>query len=95
MKFIAEAKDIKIFIGFCFLLLYLCAIGVLNAHSLAVNGTFYGFVPFEAFTLDYLPTTLILFFLLLIGVCFSVSSYFFDREKGFGVSTQKKDKPHD
>ena len=92
MKFIAKAKDIKIFIGFCFLLLYMCAIGVLNAHSLAVNGTFYGLVPFEAFTLDYLPTTLILFFLLLIGVCFSVSSYFFDREKGFGISTQKKDK---
>ena len=92
LKFRADAKDIKIFIGFCFLLLYFCAIGVLNAHSLATKGTFYGIVPFEAFTIRYLPTTLTLFLLVLAGVCFSVSSYFFDREKGFGVTTQKKDK---
>ena len=64
MKFRADAKDIKIFVGFCFLLLYLCAIMVLNAHTLATTGTFYGLLPFEAFTLEYLPTTLILFFLL-------------------------------
>ena len=92
LKFRADAKDIKIFIGFCFLLLYFCAIGVLNAHSLATKGTLYGIVPFEAFTIRYLPTTLTLFLLVLAGVCFSVSSYFFDRAKGFGVTTQKKDK---
>ena len=92
LKFRADAKDIKIFVGFCFLLLYFCAIGVLNAHSLATEGTFYGIIPFEAFSVRYLPTTLCLFFLVLAGVCFSVSSYFFDREKGFGITTQKKDK---
>ena len=91
-KFRADAKDIKIFVGFCLLLLYFCAVGVLNAHSLATSGKFYGILPFEAFSIRYLPTTLSLFFLVLIGVCFSVSSYFFDREKGFGVTTQKKDK---
>ena len=92
MKFRADAKDVKIFIGFCFLLLYLCAIAVLNARSLAIDGEFYGLMPFEAFSFDYLATTLILFFLVLIGVCFSVSSYFFEREKGFGFTTDKKDK---
>ena len=91
-KFRADAKDIKIFVGFCFLLLYFCAIGVLNAHSLATSGKFYGILPFEAFSFRYLGTTLTLFFLVLIGVCFSVSSYFFDREKGLGITTQKKDK---
>lgn len=91
-KFRADAKDIKIFVGFCFLLLYFCAIGVLNAHSLATSGKFYGILPFEAFSFRYLGTTLTLFFLVLIGVCFSVSSYFFDREKGWGITTQKKDK---
>ena len=91
-KFRADAKDIKIFIGFCLLLLYFCAIGVLNAHSLATSGTLYGILPFEAFSFKYLATTLTLFFLVLVGVCFSVSSYFFDREKGFGITTQKKDK---
>ena len=34
-KFRADAKDVKIFVGFCFLLLYFCAVAVLNAHSLA------------------------------------------------------------
>jgi len=91
-KFRADAKDIKIFIGFCILLLYFCAIGVLNAHSLATSGTLYGILPFEAFTPKYLATTIMLFLLILVGVCFSVSSYFFDREKGFGITTEKKDK---
>ena len=91
-KFRADAKDVKIFVGFCFLLLYFCAIAVLNAHSLATRGAFYGIIPFEAFTLKYLPTTLCLFLLVLAGVFFSVSSYFFDREKGVGFTTEKKDK---
>lgn len=91
-KFRADAKDVKIFVGFCFLLLYFCAIAVLNAHSLATQGTLYGIIPFEAFTLKYLPTTLCLFLLVLVGVFFSVSSYFFDREKGVGFTTEKKDK---
>ena len=92
MKFRADAKDVRIFVGFCILLLYLCAIGVLNAHSIAVDGEIYGFSPFEAFSSKYIGTTLLLFFLLLMGVCFSVSSYFFEREKGFGFTTEKKDK---
>ena len=91
-KFRADAKDVKIFVGFCFLLLYFCAVAVLNAHSLATEGAFYGILPFEAFTLKYLPTTLCLFLLVLAGVFFSVSSYFFDREKGVGFTTEKKDK---
>ena len=91
-KFRADEKDIKIFVGFCILLLYFCCIAVLNARSLATTGTLYGFLPFEAFTPEYLGTTLFLFILILLGVCFSVSSYFFEREKGVGITTQKKDK---
>ena len=92
MKFRADAKDIKIFLLFCVFVLYICAIGVLNARSLAIEGTFYGFLPFEAFTGKYIGTTLMLFFLVIAGVGFSVSSYFFEREKGFGITTNKKDK---
>ena len=91
-KFRADEKDVKIFIGFCILLLYFCALAVLNVHSLATRGSFYGFIPFEAFSLRYLPTTLTLFILMIFGVLFSVSSYFFDREKGVGFTTEKKDK---
>lgn len=68
------------------------AIGVLNATSLLNTGTFYGIVPFEAFSGEYIATTLTFFFLVLIGIFVAVSSYFFDREKGFGFKTSKKDK---
>ena len=92
MKFRAEPKDIMMFITFCFFLLYMVAIGVLNATSLLNTGTFYGIVPFEAFSGEYIATTLTFFFLVLIGIFVAVSSYFFDREKGFGFKTSKKDK---
>ena len=72
--------------------MYVSAIGVLNAHSLATNGTLYGFLPFEAFMPEFFVTTIILWLLIIAGVLFSVSSYFFEREKGFGVTTEKKDK---
>ena len=90
MKFRAEPKDVMMFIAFCFFLLYMVAIGVLNATSLLNTGTFYGIVPFEAFSGEYIATTLTFFFLVLIGIFVAVSSYFFDREKGFGFKTSKE-----
>ena len=92
MKFRAEPKDVMMFIAFCFFLLYMVAIGVLNATSLLNTGNFYGVVPFKAFSGEYIATTLTFFFLVLIGIFVAVSSYFFDREKGFGFKTSKKDK---
>lgn len=92
MKFRAEPKDIAIFCGFCVFLLYMCAIGVLNANSLATEGKVYGIVPFKAFTPDFIGATFTLFLLALVGIFTAVSSYFFDREKGFGIVTKKKDK---
>ena len=91
MKFRIDEKDLKIFIAFCILLLYLCCITVLNMHSLASSGSFYGLVPFEAFSKKYIGATLFIFLLFLVGIVFSVSSYIFDREKGFGFTTKKKD----
>lgn len=92
MKFRAEPKDIAIFCGFCVFLLYICAIGVLNANSLAVEGKIHGLVPFKAFTSDFIGATFTLFLIALVGIFTAVGSYFFDREKGFGFSTKKKDK---
>ena len=54
MKIKVEKKDLTIFIAFCVFLLYLCAIGVLNASSIATEGKFYGFLPFKAFTPRYI-----------------------------------------
>ncbi len=92
MKFRAEPKDIAIFVCFCIFLLYICAVGVLNASSLATTGKFYGLLPFEAFSGRYIGATLVFFLLALIAIFTAVSSYFFDREKGFGIATTKKDK---
>ena len=93
MRFTVDSKDMKIFVAFCIFLLYLCAILVLNAHSFATNGEFifYGFLPFEAFTSDYIGATFLLFIFILIGIFFSVKSYIFERDKGFGFGA-KKDK---
>ena len=67
MKFKVEKKDLIIFIAFCVFLLYLCAIGVLNASSIATEGRFYGFLPFKAFTAKYIGMTFFLFLAALIG----------------------------
>lgn len=90
MKFKIEAKDLIIFVCFCILLLYICSIGVLNLSSLSIEGEFYGFLPFKAFTSQYIGATLVLFILSLIGIFISVKSYIFDRESGFGFSIGSK-----
>ena len=74
MKIKVEKKDLKIFIVFCVFLLYLCAIGVLNASSIASEGKFYGLSPFRAFTGKYIGMTLLLFLGSLIGLFFAVKS---------------------
>ena len=90
MKFKVEKKDLIIFIAFCVFLLYLCAIGVLNASSIATEGRFYGFLPFKAFTSKYIGMTFFLFLAALIGIFIAVKSYIFDRDKGFGFSVGSK-----
>ena len=86
MKIKVEKKDLIIFISFCVFLLYLCAIGVLNASSIASEGRFYGFLPFKAFTSRYIGMTFFLFLAALVGIFLAVKSYIFDRDKGFGFT---------
>lgn len=85
MKFRITARDLLIFVIFCILLLYLCAIGVTNFTNFAREGTFSGLNPFPAFTGEMLPVTLILFIVFLVAIFSSVSSYIFDKEKGKGL----------
>ncbi len=92
LKFRAEPQDIMLFVLFALFLLYIVAIGVLNLSSFAVHGDFHGFNPIDAFTPDYLVSTIVFFILALVGIFVSVGSYFFEREKGFGFATDKKDK---
>ncbi len=96
MKFKVEPKDFLLFCIYCGLLLYLCAIAVLNISSLTHEGSFYGLLPFEAFTGNYLPLTLILFIASLVAIFTSVSSYIFKREKGsHGIGILFKGKSSD
>lgn len=92
MKFriVATSKDILIFIFFAIFLLYIVALGVLNLPQLASQGTFYGLNPLKAFSEDYLVFTLVFYLLALGGLFFSVSSYFFEWESGFGIGFNSK-----
>lgn len=91
-KFRADPEDILIFVLFAIFLLYIVCIGVLNLSSFATEGYLFGLNPFPAFGPKYIAATLTFYFLALGGLLVSVSSYFFEREKGFGITTDKKDK---
>ncbi len=90
LKFRASAKDYLIFAIFCVVLLYLVSIAVLNISSFASDMSFHGFNPLPAFTGEYILPTLIGFAFALAFIITSVSSYFFEREKGIGVTTKPK-----
>ncbi len=92
LKFRAEPKDFLIFGIFCVFLLYLVAIGELNLIQFLDDGTLWGFNPFPAFSSENLAPTMVFYILALIVVMTSVSSYFFEREKGIGFEAGKKDK---
>src|SRR5574344_52503 len=90
LKFKADAKDWIIFVIFCIVLLYFVAIAVLNLSFFANKSELWGFNPLPAFSSKYIVATLVGFVAALVAVMTSVSSYFFDRDKGFGISTEAK-----
>ena len=92
LKFRADKDDLIIFGVFAIFLLYIIAIGIVNLHTLTTEGVFSGFNPFPAFTPEFLWMTLLIYIVALIGMFASVKSYFFEMEKGFGITTEKKDK---
>ena len=92
LKFRAEAKDWVIFGIFCVFLLYIVALAVLNLSSMASEGTLAGLNPLPAFSSHYIKSTIIFYLIALAGLFASCSSYFFEFDQGFGISTEKKDK---
>ena len=92
MKFRADPKDWLIFIIFLLFLLFLCSVGVSNLGEFANNRPLLG-ITFAGFSPRYIAGTFATFFVVIIFLLFTVGSYFFDREKGFGfTSAKKKDK---
>ena len=91
LKVRAETKDVVIFLIFCLVLLYLVAIAVINLNSFAVDGVFLGLNPIPAFVEFFWPT-IILYFVILIALMLTCSSYFFEMEEGIGFTSEKKSK---
>ena len=91
LKFKATAKDYLIFAIFAVVLLYFVAIAVLNLGSFASNATFHGLNPIPAFSKEYIAPTIVGYIASLAFIIASVSSYFFERDKGFGFSTGVKE----
>lgn len=91
LKFKASSKDWMIFGFFCLLILYLVCLAVLNLSYFSQYGRLYpSLLPFEAFKPEYLMATIVGFIAIIAIIIASVSSYFFEREKGFGLSTEAK-----
>ena len=91
-KFRADPEDLLIFIIFAVFLLYIVAISMVNIHTFATEGHLAGLNPLPAFAPENIFSTIFLYLICLLGFFASVSSMFFDREKGFGITTDKKDK---
>ena len=85
-----ESKDMIRFGIFAGVLFVLVVIGVSNLISFANDGTFSGLNVTLAFKKEYILTTLMLYFLALVGLIASCKSYFFEFDKGFGFTTEKK-----
>ena len=93
LKFRAEKKDWIIFGGYAVVLLYFVAIALLNIIQFAkgdLDHPFHGLNPFPAFSSNMIGLTFTCYIIALVASIFSVSDRFFDREKGFGFSTEGK-----
>ena len=91
-KFRADPDDLAVFIVFAIFLLFIVALGVANVSSFANTGQLSGLNPLPAFAPDHIFSTVVFYLVALLGLFASVSSMFFEREKGFGLTTEKKDK---
>ena len=99
LKFRADRKDVVAFLWACLLLLVIVALCVRNLYhitdagidsSVDTIGWTFNFIP--AFFPPYLGYTLIFWVLAMILLMASVSSHFFEREKGFGFKEGKEEK---
>ena len=90
LKFKAQPQDLLYFVLFCIFLLYVVALAILNLSEFSRTSTFYGLNPLEAFSPEYIAYTIIFYIIAFLGIFLVVSSYFFEREKGVGISTSNK-----
>ena len=90
LKIRFEQKDMIKFCIFAVVLFFLVAIAVSNIVYLGKEGALYGFSPRLALFEGYFKETLGLFVIALICLVASCKDYFFEFDKGFGFTTEKK-----
>lgn len=90
LKLRFEKDDMIKFLVVCFVLLYVVAIAIANLHSVTSTGEFVGLNPILAFSKDLIASTIIFYIVALVALMVSCKSYFFEFDKGIGVSTEKK-----
>ena len=91
LKLRFESKDMIRFGIFAGVVFILVVIGVSNLISLQNNsGELAGLNITYAFKKEYILTTLMLYVIAMIALVTSCKSYFFEFDKGFGFTTEKK-----
>ena len=90
LKMRFDKDDMVKFCIYVFILFIMIAILVANLITFAQSGTFAGLNFFIALSLDHIGTTLVVFIFSLFGLVFTCKSYFFEFDKGFGFTTEKK-----
>ena len=91
-KFRATPEDLMRFIIIAIVLFFVIAMAVSNILTFAQFGRLSGLNPLPALVPEHILDTIFVYILSIVGLFISVKSYFFEREKGFGITTEKKDK---
>ena len=90
LKFKATKQDWLIFGLFSLILLFVVSVLVNNIHSFSTEGRFAGLNPFTALV-NNLPAVIVFYLFAMVFLFVTVKSYFFEREKGFGIVEGQKD----
>ena len=90
LKMRFDESDMKKFIMVCIFLLYVVAIAISNLSSVTSTGEFTGLNPFPAFSGKLIGSTIVFYIGTIVALMVSTKSYFFEFEKGFGFTTDKK-----
>ena len=90
LKLRFQKEDMMKFGIYAFVLFIMIAILLSNLIKFANTGEFAGLNFFIALGREYITTTLVVYLLALFGLVASCKSYFFEFDKGFGFTTEKK-----
>ena len=100
LKFRADKKDIVKFIIFAVVLYLLVAEVVIQINSITTTEELRSLNIFKVFyeeltinnSIKLIVLSIFFYIIALVALVVSCSSYFFEREKGFGITTEKKSK---